>query len=262
MRLEGKTAIVTGAAQGIGRAIAARFAREGARVMIGDIDLPRANQTGESLRMAGYEVSVFHVDVSIREQVEALVAQTTAAFGRVDILVNNAGVIVRDPVLETSPEDWQRLFAVNVNGTYYGTVAAAKQMIAQGQGGHILNLASPNALMGLYNRSCYAATKGAVEAYTRCCAVELARHNIQVNAIAPGFTATEINTLFFTPEVLKAIEFRLPMGRVSQPEEIAAAALAIVGGDMAFMTGQIIRVDGGWSASDIDYGRLGHYLGT
>jgi NAD(P)-dependent dehydrogenase (short-subunit alcohol dehydrogenase family) len=98
--------------------------------------------------------------------------------------------------------------------------------------------------------------------YTSCCAVELARHNIQVNAIAPGFTATEINTRFFTPEVLKAIEFRLPMGRVSQPEEIAAAALAIVGGDMAFMTGQIIRVDGGWSASDIDYGRLGQYLGT
>ncbi|MAS35324.1 MAG: dehydrogenase [Anaerolineaceae bacterium] len=262
MRLKDKVAIVTGAAQGIGKAIATRFAQEGAAVMIGDIDAPLATETAATIRADGGRVSTCTVDVSVQQQVEALVMQTIDTFGQIDILVNNAGIINRDPVLETRVEDWQRVFDVNVNGMFYATVAAAQRMVERGQGGHILNLASPNAAIGAYNRSCYAATKGAIESYTRCCAVELAEHGIQVNAIAPGFTATEINSRFFTPQILSALEFRLPVGRVAQPEEIAAAALAIVSGDMSFMVGQIVRVDGGWSACDIDYGKLGQYLDT
>jgi len=260
MNLKGKVAIVTGAAQGIGKAIATRFAQEGASVMIGDIDQPLAEQTTQSLRGAGYEVLMFHVDVSQRDQVEALVAETIGTYGQIDILVNNAGIITRDSVLDTSPEVWDRIFKVNIYGTYHCTVAVAKHMIEHGNGGHILNLASPNAVIGAYNRSCYAATKGAIEAYTRCCAVELAEHGIQVNAIAPGFTETEINAQFFTPQVLGALEFRLPIARVAQPEEIGAAAAAIVGGDMSFMVGQIVRIDGGWTACDIDYAKLGQYI--
>ncbi|RMG78154.1 MAG: glucose 1-dehydrogenase [Chloroflexi bacterium] len=262
MRLKDKVAVITGAAQGIGKAIATRFAAEGASVVIGDINLPLAEETAASINAQGGTAVVVHADVSIRAQVEELVSTAIERFGQLDIMVNNAGIIIRNSVLETSEEDWNRVFSVNVNGTFFGTVAAARHMVERGGGGHILNLASPNAIIGAYNRSCYAATKGAIESYTRCCAVELGQYGIQVNAIAPGFTATEINAQFFTPEVLSALEFRLPISRVAQPEEIAAAALAIVGGDMSFMVGQIVRVDGGWTACDVDYAKLGKYIGS
>ncbi|MEL7233620.1 MAG: SDR family oxidoreductase, partial [Chloroflexota bacterium] len=174
---------------------------------------------------------------------------------------NNAGIIIRDSVLDTAPEDWSRVFAVNVNGTYHGTVAAGKHMVERGEGGHILNLASPNGVVGLYDRSCYAATKGAIMAYTRCCATEFGQYGIQVNALAPGFTNTEINATFFNPQVLQSLHFRVPVNRVQEPEEAGRSAVAIVSGDFPYMTGQIIYVDGGWTACDIDYGKLGETFG-
>ena len=262
MRLENKVAIVTGAAQGIGKAIALQMAVEGASVVIADIDAELGEKTTSEITSAQGKAIFVQTDVSNQAQVEAAVQKAISEFGKLDIMVNNAGIINRDSVLEVSSEDWARVFSVNVNGTYHGTVAAGKHMVERGKGGHILNLASPNGVMGLYNRSAYAATKGAIMAYTRCCATELAQYGIQVNGIAPGFTNTEINANFFTPQVLNSLQFRVPVNRVAEPEEIGKSAVALVSGDFPYMNGQIVFVDGGWSACDIDYGELGKHLGT
>ncbi|MAU11577.1 MAG: short-chain dehydrogenase [Anaerolineaceae bacterium] len=261
MRIEGKAAIVTGAAQGIGKAIATEMVKEGASVVVADIDTKLGPQTTHEINQMGPGRAIFlETDVSVYEDVFAAVDTAVSEFGKLDIMVNNAGTIIRDTVLETKPEDWARVFGVNMNGTYHGTVAAGKHMAERGGGGHILNLASPNGYVGCYNRSCYAATKGAIIAYTRCCAAEFGQYGIQVNAMAPGFTNTEINSTFFNPTVLQSLEFRIPMNRVQQPEEAGRSAVAIVSGDFPYMTGQIIYVDGGWSACDIDYGELGEHF--
>ena len=262
MRLKDKVAIVTGSAQGIGKAIAVQMAHEGASVLIADIDDERGEKTTASIIADGGIAQFLHTDVSQKADVDHAVSHVVSEFGKLDIMVNNAGIINRDGVLDVSPEDWSRVFAVNVNGTYLGTVAAGKHMVERGESGHILNLASPNGVIGLHNRSCYAATKGAIMAYTRCCATELGQYGIQVNAIAPGFTNTEINANFFTPQVLNSLQFRVPVNRVAQPEEIGKSAVALVSGDFPYMNGQIVYVDGGWTACDIDYGELGSYLGT
>lgn len=260
MRLENKSAVVTGAAQGIGKAIAVQMAKEGASVLLADIDAELGEKTTEEIVSAGGKAIFVKTDVSVKSDVDSAVNIVVETFGKLDIMVNNAGIIIRDSVLDTQAEDWGRVFAVNVNGAYHGTVAAGKHMVERGEGGYILNLSSPNGQLGLYNRSCYAATKGAITSYTRCCATELGQYGIQVNAIAPGFTNTEINSNFFTPGVLQSLEFRVPVNRVAEPEEIGRSAVSLVSGDFPYMTGQIIYVDGGWSACDIDYGKLGQHL--
>lgn len=258
MRLQGKAAVVTGAAQGIGKAIAVAMAQEGASVVIADIDTERGNATTEEINAAGPGQALFvQTDVSVMEQVQSAVDLAVNDFGKLDIMVNNAGIIIRDSVLDTQPDDWAKVFAVNVNGTYHGTIAAGKHMVERGEGGHILNLASPNGVFGLYNRSCYAATKGAITSYTRCCATEFGQYGIQVNALAPGFTNTEINATFFNPQVLQSLHFRVPLDRVQEPDEAGRSAVSLVSGDFTYMTGQIIYIDGGWTACDIDYGALG-----
>lgn len=262
MRLANKVAIVTGSAQGIGKAIAVQMVREGAHVLIADIDATLGEQTTHDISGMSLTARFLRTDVSQKAEVDRAVEYAVAEFGKLDIMVNNAGIINRDGVLNVSPEDWSRVFSVNVNGTYHGTVAAGRHMVERGEGGHILNLASPNGVLGLTNRSCYAATKGAIMAYTRCCAMELGQYGIQVNAIAPGFTNTEINANFFTPQILETLQFRVPVNRVAQPEEIAKSAVALVSGDFPYMNGQIVFVDGGWSACDIDYGELGKHFGS
>lgn len=262
MRLENKVAIITGAAQGIGKAIAVQMASEGASVIIADIDGELGEKTASDINSSNGTAIFAQTDVSIQIQVETAVQTAIHEFGKLDIMVNNAGIINRDSVLDVSSDDWAKVFSVNVNGTYHGTVSAGKYMVERGEGGHILNLASPNGVLGLMNRSAYAATKGAIMAYTRCCATELGQYGIQVNAIAPGFTNTEINANFFTPQVLESLQFRVPVNRVAQPEEIGKSAVALVSGDFPYMNGQIVFVDGGWSACDIDYSELGKHLGT
>ena len=262
MRLENKVAIVTGSAQGIGKAIALQMAHEGASVIIADIDQELGVKTTAEINETNGKAVFIRTDVSIKTDVDATVQKAIQEFGKLDIMVNNAGIINRDSVLDVSAEDWSKVFSVNVNGTFHGTVVAGKHMVERGEGGHILNLASPNGVIGLYNRSCYAATKGAIMAYTRCCATELGQYGIQVNAIAPGFTNTEINANFFTPQVLESLQFRVPVNRVAQPEEIGKSAVALVSGDFPYMNGQIVYVDGGWTACDIDYSELGKHLGT
>lgn len=261
MRLKNKVAIVTGAAQGIGKAIAVQMAHEGASILIADIEDDLGEATTFEIKKTGGTAAFLRTDVSIKANVNAAVNNAIAEFGKLDIMINNAGIINRDSVLDVSEDDWSHVFGVNVNGTYHGTQAAGKHMVERGEGGFILNLASPNGVLGLYNRSCYAATKGAIMAYTRCCATELGKYGIQVNAIAPGFTNTEINSNFFTSEVLSSLHFRVPVNRVAEPEEIARSAVSLVSGDFPYMNGQIVFVDGGWSVCDVDYAELGGHLG-
>lgn len=205
------------------------------------------------INTSGGQAQAIHGDSSDPAQVEQVVTQTRTAFGHIDILVNNAGIIVRKTMLGTTNEDWQHVFGVNINGCFYCTRAVAQQMVERGTGGHIINISSTNAALGVVQRSCYTATKGAIESFNRCCALELVPHGISVNAISPGFTVTDINTEFFTPEIFATMALRLPAGRVAEPHEVASAVTAIASNAMPYMVGQVIRLDGGWSSCDIDY---------
>lgn len=251
--LHNKVALVTGGARGIGQAICLKLASAGAKVSIVDILDAELDDTVAQINANSGLAQAIHGDVSDPKQVEQVVNQTLALFEHIDILVNNAGIIVRKTMLDTTNEDWQKVFGVNINGCFYCTRAVAQHMVEQDNGGHIINISSTNATLGVVQRSCYAATKGAIESFTRCCALELAPHGISVNAISPGFTITDINAGFFTPDILETLALRVPAGRVAEPHEVASAVTAIASNAMPYMIGQVIRLDGGWSSCDIDY---------
>lgn len=264
MKLAGKVALVTGGSRGIGRAICEGLAQEGADIVINcyrpaDAAVGRelaAEEVAAAVQALGRKALVVEADVSSEEQVERMVSQALDHFGHIDVLVNNAAIILRKPIVETTAQEWRRVFAVNIDGYFYCTRAVARHMIQRGKGGHIINISSVNAVLAIPQRACYAATKGAIEAFTRVCGLELAPYGIQVNAVAPGVTDTEINLEFLTPETRRFLEARLPIGRIAKPEEIAATVVAVACGAVPYMVGQVIRVDGGWSNCEFDYGRF------
>ena len=256
MTAQQNVALVTGGSRGIGRAICLGLAARGVAVAVNYVSNPEAAQeVVAAVEAAGGRGLAVQADVGTYEQVEAMVAQVLAHFGRVDILVNNAGIILRDPLLETSPDDWHRVFAVNVDGTFYCTQAVASHMVERGGGGQIINISSINSAIGIARRSCYAATKGAIEAFTRVVALELAPHGIQVNVIAPGITETDMSAVQSNSDARRTLLGRLPAGRVATAEEIALPVVAMALGEMPYVVGQVLRIDGGWSSCDIDYTR-------
>jgi 3-oxoacyl-[acyl-carrier protein] reductase len=241
--LASKRALVTGAASGIGSAIAVAFAAEGAQVAGADIDAEGLAATAEAIRSAGGDMVEIACDVSDEADICAALRQLEARLGGLDILVSNAGILIEKPLLDTTAADFDRLIGVNLRGLFLAGREAARVMLRQG-GGRIVNVASELAYVGRENVSLYCASKGAVLSLTRSWARELAP-TILVNTLAPGPTATPM--LFGGPTSAETLEkeSQNPLGRLGQPEEIAAAAVFLAGPGASFMTGQCLSPNGG-----------------
>lgn len=252
--LRGGVAIVTGAARGIGRGIASRLAREGMRLVVSDIDGPALEQTTGSLRERGTAVHPVLADLSGTEGVDLLLEETAAAFGRVDLLVNNAADLRRARTLEPHDDLLEHQLATNVRGPYRCAVGAAVLMRRDG-GGSIVNLSSVGALRAHQRGLPYDMTKGAINAMTLAMAVDLGEYGIRVNAIAPGVTSTSRGAP--DPASARETAARIPLGRAGTPSDIAALVAFLASPDAAYITGQVISVDGGITSQLSPRGRDG-----
>jgi glucose 1-dehydrogenase len=247
MRLKDKVALVTGASSGIGRAVAVRFAAEGARVAVNY--LPRgsseedARAVVESLATLGMSVAA---DVSRRPEVERMVGEVVERFGRLDVAVCNAGIEIKRPFLETTDEEWERVISVNLYGAFVVSQAAARQMVRQGGGGKLIYTSSVHEDIPFPGYTSYCASKGGVRMLMRNLAIELAPHRINVNNIAPGAIATPINqAVLDDPEAKEEALSEIPWGRFGRPEEVAAVAAFLASGEADYVTGSTYYVDGG-----------------
>lgn len=243
MRLKDKVAFITGAGQGIGRITALTFAREGARVVVADINAEAAEKVVAQIREHDGQAMAARVDVSQAESVEAAIAAAAEWGGGIDIQVNNAGITRDARMQKMSEAQWDAVIAVNLKGVWLCARTVAPIMISGG-GGCILSTSSIVAHYGNFGQSNYVATKAGVIGMTKTWARELGPHGIRVNAVAPGFTATEM--IQTVPEkVLDAVRERTPLRRLGQPEDIANAYLFLASDEASFITGQVISVDGG-----------------
>jgi 3-oxoacyl-[acyl-carrier protein] reductase len=244
LRLDGKTALVTGAGSGIGKSIAETYAREGARVTVADLNLDAAQETARGI---GNNAIAVRCDVTRKAEIAAAVKETIAAFGALDILVNNAGAThVNKPMMEISEDEYDRVFAVNVKGLFQFCQAVVPHFRERG-GGVIVNIGSTAGLRPRPGLSAYNATKGAVHTLTKTLAVELAPDRIRVCAIAPVATDTPLLPSFLgsAPGQREKFIATVPLGRLAQPQDIANAALFLACSDADFVTGNIVEVDGG-----------------
>lgn len=242
-RLQGRVAIITGAAQGIGRAAAETFAREGATVCIWDMNPAKGEAAAEALRQAGYTAVFRQVNVTQYAETEAAANALQQQFGHIDILINNAGITRDKTLLKMEPEMWQQVLDVNLTGVFNCTRAVAPHMVARGYG-RIINTSSVVGVYGNIGQSNYTATKAGVIALAKTWAKELGPKGITVNAVAPGFTATEmVDTV--PQEVLDGMKARTPMRDLGTPQDIANAYLFLASDEARFVTGAVLHVDGG-----------------
>ena len=247
MKFTGKTAIVTGAARGIGLACARRFAQEGARVMLSDIDAAALATAVAALTAEGHDVAGHVADVSIRAEVAGLVTATIAKFGGLDIMLNNAGIARVQPFLSITEADFDAVIGVNLKGAFFGVQIAAEAMIAAGTRGVIVNMSSINSRLANPIVATYAVSKGGLNQVTGTAAIALAPHGIRVVGIGPGTIMTDMLKVGFMhdDESRRMILSRTPIGRCGEPEEVAAVAAFLASDDASYMTGQTIYPDGG-----------------
>jgi NAD(P)-dependent dehydrogenase (short-subunit alcohol dehydrogenase family) len=248
--LRGRTALVTGAGRGIGRAIARGIGEMGATVVVAEIDVASGRDAEANLRDAGIEARFVRTDVTDPTSVEAAFDFAGERFGGADIVVNNAGMSQRTPAEAYPDADLDRMIRLNVHGVFHGMRAAARRWIEAGRGGTIINLASFAGLVADPLSAPYAASKGAVVQLTRTCAVEWAPHRIRVNAIAPGYTRTAMTApALGDPTTRAAAIAKTPLGRVAEPEDLVGAAIFLASAASDYVTGHILAVDGGWTAA-------------
>ncbi|MBM3956915.1 MAG: 3-oxoacyl-[acyl-carrier-protein] reductase [Gemmatimonadetes bacterium] len=241
--LSGRTALVTGGAQGIGRAIALRMAEQGADVVVADVNDEAAERVAREVEARGRRSLAVHMDVSSKESVEAGVARAIEGFGRIDILVNNAGIISDALLMRMKDEDFDRVVNTNLRGTYYCTKAVVPGML-RARWGRIISVSSVVGLRGNAGQANYAASKAGINAFTWSLAKELATRNITVNAIAPGYVATA-TTEVLSDRVKEMVRRVIPMQRFGTPEEIAGIVVFLASEEAAYITGDVVRVDGG-----------------
>ncbi len=250
-RLTGKVALITGAGSGIGRAMALLFAHEGASIVAGDINIDGNNDTVHMVEEQDGKAIAVHLNVTQAKDVEAAVQVALEHFGALNILCNNAGVgEQRTAITDLEESEWDRVFAINSKGVFLGVKYGAAAMIKAGKGGSIINTASIAGIIGNPGYVAYAASKAACIHITKTAALELARHNIRVNALAPAFTATPmVDSMVSThrdPErALQKLGSIIPLGRLGTPEEIANAALFLASDKSSFTTGAVLVLDGG-----------------
>ncbi|MBS3781508.1 MAG: glucose 1-dehydrogenase [Candidatus Thermoplasmatota archaeon] len=252
MRLEGKVAIVTGAASGIGRAIAKVYGKEGAKVVVADVqEEPRegGKPTPKVIEEKGGEAIFVKTDVSLEEEVDELVEKAIEKFGVIDILVNNAGIFHQEKIHESDSENWKDLIDVNLNGTYLCTKKVINHMLEKGIEGNIINISSIAGSVGYAGSPAYCASKGAITNLTRELAVDYAGEGININSISPGVIKTEMTEQFRSDPDMKAfMEQNTPYKRLGEPEDIAYAAVFLASDESNFINGEDLLVDGGWTA--------------
>lgn len=245
MRLANKVAIVTGAASGIGRACATRFVREGAKVVLVDVDAVRGQAVEAELSELG-EVAFFACDVGYKDQVDATVDAAVARFGRIDILLSNAGIMRRYEFLDLTEADFDDVIRTNLKSVFLFGQAVGRVMATRG-GGVIINMSSTSVVMTMPTLSAYAASKGGISSLTRAMSIGLAKHGIRVNAIGPGTILTELNrnNLLSNAETRRNILSRTPLMRLGEGDDVAGVALFLASDDSGYVSGQTVYVDGG-----------------
>lgn len=249
MRFTDTRVLVTGAGSGIGRATCLAFGKEGAALAAADVNLEAARASLDTLADTGAKAVAVQLDVTRPDSVTAAVDHAVAELGGLDILVNSAGVREIVAFLELDFAEWQRVIATNLSGTFLCSQTVARHMIAQGRGGKIVNLASVAGLVGVPNRAAYVSSKHAVVGLTKEMAMELAEHDIQVNAVAPGVVETGMTAGYFDdPNVVASLRRLHPAGRWAQPEEIANLILFLASAEAHFITGATYPIDGGFMA--------------
>jgi len=245
--LRGRSIVVTGGAQGIGEACVRRLAADGATVALWDVDDAHGQALAAALSGTAARVVFVHCNVASRPDVDAALAATLTAFGRVDGLVNNAGIFKASPFLDISEADWDAVIDVNLKGHFLVGQAVARQIVAQGGGGAIVNMSSVNARLAIASIASYNASKGGIDQLTRVMALALAEHAIRVNGVAPGTIATELaaKAVLTSDEAKARIMSRTPMKRLGAPAEIASVVAFLLSDAASYMTGETVLVDGG-----------------
>ena len=247
MQHDGKIAVVTGAAQGIGLACAEKLHAEGAKVVMGDVQGDKVAEAAAALDASGATAIGMACDVSSQAEVNALAAKATDTFGRLDIMVNNAGLGVAATVLEITEEDFDRIIGINLKGTLFGSQAAARVMVEQENGGAIVNMSSAQALLAIPNSVPYGISKAGINQLTRIFAVSLADKNVRCNAVGPGTINTDMarNAVLSSDAAYRMILSRTPLGRLGEASEVASVVSFLASDEASYVTGQVIYPDGG-----------------
>ena len=251
MRLSGKVALVTGAAQGIGLACAQAFAREGAKVFVTDLNEDAGRRAVLELRAHGFQASFAACDVARKDQVDAAVRSVIDEFGQIDVLVANAGIVHAAEFLDLEEKDFDRVLAVNLKGVFLAGQATARRMVEQGTGGSIINMSSVNAVLAIANQVPYVVSKGAINQLTKVMSLALASRGIRVNAIGPGTILTELarTAVLGNREAERKILSRTPMGRMGEPQEVAQVAVFLASDESSYVNASTFLVDGGLTAA-------------